>query len=367
MKKKIQHIIVVITLSGSATYAQVGIGNAVPHGGAILDLNNTEQKGLALPVLSTPADDTIGLVYFDIEDSVVKYYEGSIGYNGLSPWKYKYNGSISSDTYYQQGGNVGIGITAPPTKLTIDGGTDAQGSTGNNGFLLIGDFSAGHMLLDDDEIIVKSDGNTSSTLLLQNDGGTVSIGASTTANLTVNGNVNTTARIQEDNNDLLPAGTICMWAGTSAPLGWGLCNGSTYTKTDGGSLISPDLRGLFIAGYDPTDTDYDNIADAGGETTHVLTTAEMPSHVHTGTTNNDGLHTHTAQSTLLTDNDDNDDTGYYVGYSGGADPQTSTGSGHTITSSGSAHTHNFTTNSNGSNTAHENRPEFYTLAYIIKL
>ncbi|MDA8714365.1 hypothetical protein N9M27_00660 [Flavobacteriales bacterium] len=290
MRKKIQHIIVVITLSSSATYAQVGIGNANPHGGAILDLNNQQQKGLALPDLSAPVADTLGLVYFDVEDSVVKYFEGSKGYNGLSPWKYKYNGSTSSDTYYQQGGNVGIGVTDPKVKLSIDGGTEAE-SSGNNGFVLIGDAAGYHLVLDDDEIMVKSDPSNMDTLKLQEGGGTVQIGESpsTPSALNVYG------AVQQNGFDLVPSGSVIMWYGNLsgvnpiiggvANTNWRLCDG------DGGT---PDLRDKFVVGagstYNGNPTTNSTGGDISSAHTHFvdpipyITPLGQGTHAHSGTT-----------------------------------------------------------------------------------
>jgi hypothetical protein len=48
----------------------------------------------------------------------------------------------------------------------------------------------------------------------------------------------------------LPAGIIMLWnSGTGVPSGWGVANGSTYSRVDGsGNIVSPDLRGRFIVG-----------------------------------------------------------------------------------------------------------------------
>lgn len=40
--------------------------------------------------------------------------------------------------------------------------------------------------------------------------------------------------------DLLPDGFIIMWSGSTLPVGWGLCDGTTY-----GSIVSPDMSSLF--------------------------------------------------------------------------------------------------------------------------
>jgi microcystin-dependent protein len=65
----------------------------------------------------------------------------------------------------------------------------------------------------------------------------------------------------------VPIGGIIMWSGSDIPINWALCNGSSGT---------PDLRGKFILG---TSGEYP-VGSVGGEKTHKLTVAEMPSHNH---------------------------------------------------------------------------------------
>jgi hypothetical protein len=78
---------------------------------------------------------------------------------------------------------------------------------------------------------------------------------------------------------MLPAGVITMWSGSilTIPAGWVLCDGTNAT---------PDLRNRFIVG---AGDDY-SVADNGGEAHSTLTTAELPGHTHTGTTDLDGGH-----------------------------------------------------------------------------
>ncbi|HEY3243550.1 MAG TPA: hypothetical protein VGM03_09380, partial [Phycisphaerae bacterium] len=70
-------------------------------------------------------------------------------------------------------GHVGIGTTAPAAKLQITGGTDSEPSAG--GFLVIGDTGGANVSFDNNEIMARSNGATS-TLFLNNDGGDVFIG-----------------------------------------------------------------------------------------------------------------------------------------------------------------------------------------------
>jgi len=93
-------------------------------------------------------------------------------------------------------------------------------------------------------------------------------------------------------------GEIRIWAAASAPSGWALCEGQAISRTtfaalfallgtnygagDGSSTFNvPDMRGRVPVGFDSTQTEFDTRGKTGGEKTHLLTSAEMPSHTHT--------------------------------------------------------------------------------------
>ncbi|MES2238849.1 MAG: hypothetical protein V4497_01190 [Bacteroidota bacterium] len=128
---------------------------------------------------------------------------------------------------------------------------------------------------------------------------------------------------------LLPAGTnpqLYCGAVADIPEGWFLCDG-----LDG----RPNLKGQFIAGYDPDDPDYNAIGKPGGAKQVSLTAA------------NNGPHSHS-----------------YTQYT--LDQEVSTnGSGVTTINKNRTQEGNFITGSSGTGTPHENRPPYYTLAYII--
>lgn len=98
----------------------------------------------------------------------------------------------------------------------------------------------------------------------------------------------------------IPPGVIFPYAGGNVPLGYLLCDGSavscgTYANLftaigttwgsglgDGNTFSLPDLRGRDIIGAGTgSGLTARTLGGTGGEETHQLTTAEMPSHTHT--------------------------------------------------------------------------------------
>lgn len=162
--------------------------------------------------------------------------------------------------------------------------------------------------------------------------------------------IKTVKELSEDVDELkkksVPVGAIMMWAGSllDMPAGWALCNGQNGT---------PDLRSRFVVGFNSADGDYDAIGKTGGAKTVTLTEAQMPSHSHTGVTDSSGNHSHSYQKSVPG-----------RGYRTQADESPHGNYQNTMTGTSGAHSHGFTTNSKGGNQAHENRPPYYTLAFI---
>lgn len=99
------------------------------------------------------------------------------------------------------------------------------------------------------------------------------------ASLSVNGNVEITG---DDGMFVgpgtIPVGGIIMWSGSAIPDGWALCNGQTNNN-----IVTPDLSGKFVVGYDPDNADYNTVGNTGGEASVQLSVDQMPKHAHNRT------------------------------------------------------------------------------------
>lgn len=357
-------VLIIALISMTSINAQVGIGNPNPDPTSTLDLTNPNERGLLLPSASTVAamSGSEKMVYY-FNDNI--YFKTSGGYNALSPWKFKFNTNLTNDVFYNLGGNIGIGnidITVSPlAPLQIE--TIGNISLVNNGSLLIGSTLSFNLAVNNTEIQSRNAGSAAS-LQINEDGGDVTFGSPTSIV-----NVKATNKLQEYDQttnsfyDLMPTGMVNMWYGTSVdiPTGWALCDGSTYNKTDGsGTVQAPDLSGKFIVATGNNGTSNYIAHNIGGQDSVAITIAEMPSHNHGGTTSTGGAHSHSVPadgatgvgsgsngSDKVLNNDDGDSA---------SDPSTS-----------SAGNHNHSIPSDGNGDAHENRPSFYALVYIIKL
>jgi microcystin-dependent protein len=174
-----------------------------------------------------------------------------------------------------------------------------------------------------------------------------------------------------------------------------LCDGSIYSKTLYSELFSiigityggdgvttfavPNLCGRTIIGTGTgPDLTTRLIGASGGEETHTLTSNEMPSHTHSGTTASNGDHTHNYNDAYYAEAGGNEINGNDVfGTHGSNDTdnqfrwRTANGSWSTspadlATSTAGSHTHTFTSNSTGSGGSHNNMQPYLVLSYIIK-
>lgn len=125
---------------------------------------------------------------------------------------------------------------------------------------------------------------------------------------------------------VIPSGTIIMWNSNDIPDGWVLCDGSNDT---------PDLTGKFVAGAglssNTNETMYE-LMDKGGENFHSLTEDE------------NGRHNHGALTGELGNNLQETDKPYF----------------HIAVNRKN-------TGTSGEGKAHENRPPYVALVFIMKL
>ena len=139
----------------------------------------------------------------------------------------------------------------------------------------------------------------------------------------------------------VPQGGIIMWSGAivDIPAGWALCDGTNGT---------PNLQDRFVVGAG----DNYAVGDTGGADDVTLTEPQMPAHSHdfSGTTSSASLSTSGAR------------INHFIQ---GAFPAQYTG--HRAETTSHSHTFSGTTDTKGSSAAHENRPPYYALAYIMKL
>jgi microcystin-dependent protein len=145
----------------------------------------------------------------------------------------------------------------------------------------------------------------------------VSGGTGITGNLWVGGSIN--------GNGSIPIGGIILWSGatTSIPTGWSLCNGTNGT---------PNLQDRFVVGAGSSYA----VNATGGSATVTLSTAEIPAHTHTYQVTN-------------TSSDNTTETG--------VQQQSFVKSSSKVVTP---------TTSSGDGGAHENRPPYYALAYIMR-
>ena len=196
-------------------------------------------------------------------------------------------------------------------------------------------------------------------------GGTVTIMAPTTISktLTVAQKTTFSGGVEVSGGDLtvggsevvpVPVGGVIMWTKTTPPEGgswssyksahWAICNGQNNT---------PDLRGRFVVGVNNSTTGSGSgsayyFKDTGGEATHKLSLSEMPKHDHSFTQYAEGYES--ARDGSLEEvvrwnsHSEHKSKKVWTTYAGGSNDL-----------------------GEGESVAHENRPPYYALYYIMRI
>jgi len=227
--------------------------------------------------------------------------------------------------------------------------------------------------------------------------------------LNVNGSIKSTSLVVGGNtNAYVPIGVIAIWYGTvaSIPTGWTPCDGVQVARTDGGGNITPpDLRAKFVKGAYGDNPAPAYPGQTGGADSVTLSTANLPTHSHSGTTDTaNAPHSHSGTTSTanaphshgISDPSHNHTiAGYVFGtspgprqyrelnpYNGLATNNGGTFAAYTSISQQAAnaphthsttpqtadapHSHTFTTQETGQGTAFSILPSHYILAYIMK-
>jgi len=170
-------------------------------------------------------------------------------------------------------------------------------------------------------------------------------------------------------------GTVKTFAGKTIPANWMLADGrsllrssypelftaigTTYGSVDGTHFNLPDLRSKFI--YGATAPDLSDVGVQGGAATVTLTTAQLPSHSHTGFTGNDSPdHAHgSSRNGFLVWR-----TGDAFGPGAGGTPL---GQFVDTNTSGATARHSHSIPAEGGGSSHNNLPPYVLIAQIIKV
>ena len=392
-----------VAIGRESLYSSTTPSQLVAIGGYALRNNTTGTNNVAVGYVSQNAN-TVGTSNTSI--GYASMYSNTIGTNNTALGRdalYYTTGSNNVAIGYNAGktntggsGNIFIGSSADGGNVsnTLIVGTTSGGLYGTN--LGSSSFRLGVNKTAPLSAIDVGSGSVTASSFTGGAGNFTTISASSLSNTTTNYNSvvynTTTGQLAYNAASLTPAGVIQQYAGSSAPAGYLLCDGSavsrttytglftvlgtTYGSGDGSTTFNlPNLKGRIPVGYDAAQTDFNTLGKTGGVTSVTLTESQIPSHSHTGTTNNGGSHTHTHNATGGAGSAGNPTFGLVTanGFSTTTGIDSSANELNLIANpvaltinSAPDHTHTFTTTTTGGGQAHTNLQPYITVNYIIK-
>ena len=149
----------------------------------------------------------------------------------------------------------------------------------------------------------------------------------------------------------VPSGGIILWSGAAnaIPSGWYLCDGNNGT---------PNLKNRFVVGAG----DSYNVGVTGGFDSVSLFESQIPSHSHgVSLTTGSDSHTHSFTGAQWPSG-----SGPEQNQSGGPEDRSNFNYSRTTASDSHSHSVSGNTGGTGGGGAHENRPPYYALCYIMK-
>jgi microcystin-dependent protein len=169
----------------------------------------------------------------------------------------------------------------------------------------------------------------------------------------------------------VPIGTVLPFANNVAPFGYLICDGTAISRTqyaylygvigtkygvgDGNDTFNlPDFRAKFPIGYNSDKP----LGTSGGSFLKTITVNNLPAHSHTGTTDSNGVHSHTYTRQQVPQN--------IAAAEGGTTTAANETTFQADTDTAGAHTHTFTSNNTGGGQQLDVTNPYITVTYIIR-
>ena len=248
--------------------------------------------------------------------------------NSISDKSISFNIANANKGTIDNSGNLGINSTTPFSQLEIGGASSVGSSSEWNN-------------------LSSEPSNAPSDSLVVAGSIGIGIGRVPYSKLEVSGSIL--------GNGIIPIGGIIMWSG-AVQSGYPLENGVihyNFVRCQGqtiNGIAVPDLRNKYIMGVDS------NIGSTGGQNTVTLQDANLPSHTHNYTINRGDDHNFNS----------NFGGPYFLGSDENVNQAGGGGSGQ-LTSGGNLNRSTSGTSPDALQTAYDNRPQYYTLLYLIRI